>query len=235
MIPGVGREGQLKIKASKVAVIGAGGLGSLVLGYLAGAGVGEIGLFDSGPLELSNLHRQLIYTTRDVGGLKTKLAKRYLSEINPNIKITANEGVLTERNMSAALNPYDHVAVCTDNFASRAAVNKACLELGRIYVHGAVYQFEGQLTVFEPGPGPCLECLMPNIGSIEDTAYPEAGVMGPAAGAIASMQALEILKLILGLETMKGKFVTMDFQSAHFHIIEFKKNKDCPVCGDRRY
>jgi len=233
VIPGVGTGGQEKIKASKVAVVGAGGLGTLVLAYLAGAGVGEIGIFDFGPVELSNLHRQFIYRSGDIGRLKTELAKKRLLEINPNIKVNANEGPLSGKNINAALDPYDFIADCTDNFMIRAAINKACLELGKTYVYGAVYQFEGQLAVFDPSRGPCLGCLVPDVESMENQACAEAGVMGPAAGAVASMQALEVLKLILGFETLKGRFVMLDFRHGGFHAAEMKKDAACPVCGKK--
>ncbi len=233
VIPAIGPAGQQKLKAAKVAVIGAGGLGSLVLGYLAGAGVGEIGVFDSGPVELSNLHRQLIYGTGDVGRLKTELAGKRMLEINPGIKVNLCEGLLTAANINPALAGYDYIADCTDNFLARAAINKACLELKKTYVHGAVYQFEGQLAVFEPHSGPCLGCLAPGAELQENEACAEAGVMGPAAGAVASMQALEVLKLILGFETLKGKFAMLDFQAADFTVVELKKREDCPACGTK--
>lgn len=150
LIPGLGPEGQEKIKAAKVAVAGAGGLGSLVSGYLAGAGVGELGLFDFGPVELSNLHRQLIYRTGDIGTAKTELAGKFLLALNPGVKINVREGLLTAANAAEALAGYDFIADCTDNFTARAAVNKACFDLKKTYVHGAVYQLEGQLTVFPP-------------------------------------------------------------------------------------
>lgn len=239
VIPGVGPEGQQKLKAAKVAVVGAGGLGMLVLGYLAGAGVGEIGVFDFGPVELSNLHRQLIYGTGDLGRLKTELVEQRLREINPDVKVNANEGLLTGENMEAALAGYDFIADCTDNFLTRAAINKACLHLKKTYVHAAVFQLEGQLAVFEPHKGPCLGCLVPGAELQENQACAEAGVMGPAAGAIASMQALEVLKLILGFETLKGKFAMLDFQLSDFSVVELKKSADCPVCGkaglDRKF
>lgn len=233
VIPEVGQEGQRKLKTAKVAVIGAGGLGTPVSGYLAGAGVGEIGIFDFGPVELSNLQRQFFYGTGDIGKLKTEQLKRRLAEINPEVRVAACEGLLTNENMNGAIERYDYIADCTDNFAARAAINKACLELKKIYVHGAVYQFEGQLAVFEPHRGPCLGCLAPGAEHQENQACAEAGVMGPAAGAVASMQALEVLKLILGFETLKGKFAMFDFRLADFSVIELKKRDDCPICGTR--
>lgn len=240
VVPEVGTAGQEKLKAAKIAVVGAGGLGSLVLGCLAGAGVGELGVFDFGPVELSNLHRQFIYGTSDIGKPKTELAKRRLLEINPQIKVNANEGILNGENIEAALAGYDYIADCTDNFLTRAAINKACLALKKTYVHGAVFQFEGQLAVFDPAYGPCLECLCPGAGRLENQSCAEAGVMGPTAGAVASMQAMEVLKLILGLETLKGKFAMIDFRKMGITAAELQKSADCPVCGgkaeaDRRF
>ena len=233
VVPEIGPAGQEKFKAAKIAVVGAGGLGSLVLGYLAGAGVGELGVFDFGPVELSNLHRQFIYGTSDVGKPKTELAKRRLLEINPQIKVNANEGILDGETIEAALAGYDYIADCTDNFLTRAAINKACLALKKTYVHGAVFQFEGQLAVFDPANGPCLECLCPGAGRLENQSCAEAGVLGPTAGAVASLQAMEVLKLILGLETLKGKFAMLDFRKMDIAAAELQKSADCPVCGDK--
>jgi adenylyltransferase/sulfurtransferase len=240
VIPEIGPAGQEKLKAAKVAVVGAGGLGAQVLACLAGAGVGELGVFDSGPIELSNLHRQFLYGTADAGKLKTELAKRRLLELNPGIKINAVEGLLTAENMKEALAHYDLIADCTDNFATRAAINRACLELGKTYVHAAVSQLQGQLTVFDPASGPCLACLCPEAENTPDQGCAEAGIAGPAATAVASMQALEVMKLILGLQTLKGKFAMLDFGSADFSVLELEKQADCPVCGakaaaDRRF
>lgn len=190
-----------------------------------------MGVFDFGPVELSNLHRQFIYGTGDIGKLKTELAGQRLLEINPGVKVSSREGALTAENMTAALAGYDYISDCTDNFATRAAINRACLELKKTYVHGAVFQLAGQLAVFEPHSGPCLECICPGAATLENQACAEAGVLGPAAGAVGAMQALEVLKLILGLETLKGKFAMLDFQSAGFSLAEMKKYADCPVCG----
>lgn len=233
VIPGVGPEGQEKLKAARVAVIGAGGLGNIVTAYLAGAGVGELGVFDFGPVELSNLHRQFIYGTGDVGGLKTELAARRLAEINPGVKVNAREGMLTPENMKSSISGYDLVADCTDNFTARAAINRACLELGKTYAHAAVYQLEGQLAVFSPGRGACLGCLSPDLEEAEPQACAEAGVLGPAAGAVASMQALEVLKLILGFETLKDRFVMLDLRLGGFHTAVLERRPDCPVCGPK--
>ncbi len=231
VVPDVGPEGQLRLKSAKVAVVGAGGLGSMVLACLAGAGVGELGIFDSGPVELSNLHRQFAYATSDVGKLKTALAAARLREINPGIKATAREGLLTAENMKGALSGYDQIADCTDNFRTRSAINRACLELGKTYVHAAVYRMEGQLAVFEPGRGPCLGCLSPLEAGEDAQACAEAGVIGPAAAAVGALQALEVIKLILGLETLKGRFAMLDFGSYRFSVAELPRWEDCPVCG----
>lgn len=231
VIPGVGPEGQEKLKAAKVAVVGAGGLGTIVLAYLAGAGVGEIGVFDHGPVELSNLHRQFLYGTADVGGLKTELAAKRLAEINPAVKVNAREGLLTAENIRAALASYDCVADCTDNFKTRAAINRACLALGLPYVHAAVQQLEGQLTVFTPGKGACLGCLAPDAESVQAQSCAEAGVLGPAAGAMASLQAAEILKLLLGFATLKDRFMTLDLWTGTLYSAELSRQPSCPVCG----
>ncbi|MDA8132857.1 MAG: ThiF family adenylyltransferase [Elusimicrobia bacterium] len=233
VVPDVGPEGQLRLKSAKVAVVGAGGLGSMVLACLAGAGVGELGIFDSGPVELSNLHRQFAYATSDVGKLKTALAAARLREINPGIKAAAREGLLTAENMKGALAGYDQIADCTDNFRTRSAINRACLELGKTYVHAAVYRMEGQLAVFEPGKGPCLGCLSPLKAGDEAQACAEAGVLGPAAAAVGALQALEVIKLILGLETLKGRFAMLDFGSFRFSVAELPRWEDCPVCGKK--
>lgn len=231
VIPGVGTEGQEKLKAARVAVVGAGGLGTVVLAYLAGAGVGELRVFDRGPVELSNLHRQFLYGTGDVGQLKTALAAKRLAEINPAVKVDAREVLLTAENMRAALAGCDCAADCTDNFPARAAVNRACLELGLPYVHAAVQRLEGQLTVFTPGKGACLGCLAPDAESTQGQACSEAGVLGPAAGAVAAMQAVEILKLLLGFEPLKDRFLTLDLWTGAMYSAELSRQPDCPVCG----
>jgi adenylyltransferase/sulfurtransferase len=233
VIPDVGPAGQARLKAARFAVVGAGGLGSIVLGYLAGAGAGEIGIFDFGPVELSNLHRQFLYGNSDVGAPKTQAAARRLAEINPGVKVTAHEGMLTAENMKAALSGYDYIADCTDNFKTRAAINRACLALGRSYVHAAVQQLEGQLAVFSPGSGACLGCIAPGAEQAEAQACAEAGILGPAAGATASMQALELLKQALGMETLRDKFLTMDFRTGAFFTTEMRRVPDCPVCGGK--
>lgn len=232
-LPEIGPAGQEKLRAAKVAVVGAGGLGSPLLEYLAGAGVGELCVFDSGPVELSNLHRQPLYSTADVGRPKTEAARRRLLEINPNIKVNAVETRLDRGNISAALAPYGYVADCTDNFAARAAINRACIELDRPFVHAAVYQLEGQLAVFDPRRGPCLECLWPDISSAQEHPCSEAGVLGPVAGVMACLQATELLKLILGLKTVAGRFIMLDLRGWTFTNIELKKRADCPACGSR--
>ncbi len=238
VLPEVGSAGQRKLKAAKVAVVGAGGLGTPVLGYLAAAGVGELGVFDYGGVELSNLQRQLLYNSSDVGRRKTELARRRLLKLNPNIKVNAAEGMLTPANMAAALAPYQYVADCTDNFGTRAAVNRACLELDRVCVYGAVSQFEGQLAVFEPRRGPCLECACPGLALAEGQSCAEAGIIGPVAGVVASMQALELIKLILGMDTLKGRFALLDLRHMQMSVAEMKKDPACPVCGagpERRF
>lgn len=229
-LPDAGPAGQERLRAAKVAVVGAGGLGSPLLTYLAGAGVGELGVFDCGAVELSNLHRQPLYTTADVGTPKTEAARRRLLAINPEIKVNAVDGWLDHSNMAAALAPYHYVADCCDNFRTRAAINRACFELNRPFAHAAVYQLEGQLAMFSPRLGPCLECLWPGLAAMRE---PLPGVLGPVAGAMACLQATELLKLILGLETAGNRFIQLDLRGWTVTSAEINKNPQCPVCGLR--
>ena len=231
-IPGFGEAGQERLRAARVAIVGLGGLGSAVMHYLAGAGVGELGLADTGPVELSNLHRQFAYSSADVGALKTERAAARARALNPAVKVSAREGWLDEGSLPGFLAGYDYVADCSDNFRTRAAVNRACVELGKPCVFGAVYQLEGQVAVFSPG-GPCLECLVPGAGGLEDRRSGENGVAGPAVGAVAALQASELVKLIVGLPSLKGRMLILDLEAPGFHLADMKRRGGCPVCGGR--
>lgn len=227
----LGPEAQEKLKAARVAVVGLGGLGSVVLSYLAGAGVGELALADTGGVEISNLHRQFIYHTSDAGRNKTELAAAHAKALNPNVRVTAREGFLGPADMAAFLKGCDFAVDCSDNFSTRAAVNRACLELKITYVFGSVFQFEGQLAVFEPHTGPCYECACPGAGERDDLPRAGQGIVGPTAGVVASLQASEVIKLITGLETMKGRMLLLDLQTPSYTVVTLKKRRDCPVCG----
>ena len=186
---------------------------------------------DFGPLEISNLHRQVIYNSNDDGKLKTEQLKKHLNELNSNCKIVTKEKRLNENDMAEFFCNCDIVADCSDNFVTRSAVNKACHRLKKTYVYAAVYQFEGQIAVFDSSSGACLECLYPDIGNYQDTKSVIDGVFGPAVGAIASIQSCEILKLILGLNSLKNQMLNVDILNMRFNIMNLKKNINCPVCG----
>ncbi|GAB4029288.1 MAG: molybdopterin-synthase adenylyltransferase MoeB [Elusimicrobiota bacterium] len=230
-LPEIGISGQEKIMAAKIAVIGAGGLGAPLLSYLAAAGIGEIGIFDFGEVELSNLHRQIIYTSGDVGTLKTHAAKKRLQEINPQVKVNVHEGRLTDENIAAALSSYHYAADCTDNFQARLAINKACLELDKAYVYASVYQMEGQIAVFEPRAGACLGCLWPELEKAVEESCASTGVLGPAAGAVACMQAVEVLKLVTGAGAIRNRLIMIDMRGWTITEVKMEKRAECPICG----
>ncbi|MBN8583453.1 MAG: molybdopterin-synthase adenylyltransferase MoeB [Ignavibacteria bacterium] len=233
VIPEVGKHGQLKLKAASVLILGAGGLGSPISMYLAAAGVGRIGIVDFDELSYSNLQRQVLYSTNDVGHLKTELAKERLNEINPNIEITLYNERLTRDNALDILRDYDIIADGTDNFATRYLVNDACVILGKPFVYGSILRFDGQVSFFEPVHGPCYRCLYPEPPAPGDTPNcADGGVMGVLPGIIGSLQANEVIKFILGKgEMLNGRLLLIDALNMKFREVKFAKDPACPVCG----
>lgn len=233
VIPEVGKHGQLKLKAASVLILGAGGLGSPISMYLAAAGVGRIGIVDFDELSYSNLQRQVLYSTNDVGHLKTELAKERLNEINPNIEITLYNERLTRDNALDILRDYDIIADGTDNFATRYLVNDACVILGKPFVYGSILRFDGQVSFFEPVHGPCYRCLYPEPPAPGDTPNcADGGVMGVLPGIIGSLQANEVIKYILGKgEMLNGRLLLIDALNMKFREVKFAKDPACPVCG----
>lgn len=233
VIPEVGKHGQLKLKAASVLILGAGGLGSPISMYLAAAGVGRIGIVDFDELSYSNLQRQVLYSTNDVGHLKTELAKERLNEINPNIEITLYNERLTRDNALEILRDYDIIADGTDNFATRYLVNDACVILGKPFVYGSILRFDGQVSFFEPVHGPCYRCLYPEPPAPDDTPNcADGGVMGVLPGIIGSLQANEVIKYILGKgEMLNGRLLLIDALNMKFREVKFAKDPACPVCG----
>ena len=228
----IGAAGQRKLSAARVFIVGVGGLGGLVSAELAGAGIGEIAFVDYGPLEISNLHRQMLYRTHDEGRLKTEAAAETLRALNPHIKITPYEQFLDESSMKKLFKGFSLAVDCSDNFRTRAAINRACEELKIPCVYGAVYAFEGQASVFmHDGKSPCLECLFPDIGSCADTKCTENGVVGPCAAMIAAVQAGEAMKIIMGLPSLDGKVLMADMLNNDFTAVPLKKRDSCHVCG----
>ncbi len=229
----VGIEGQLKLKNASVLIVGLGGLGSPLAMYLAASGVGRLGLIDNDVVDASNLQRQVIHGTSDVGRLKNDSAKEKLKEINPEITIEQYNEALTSKNAMAIMANYDIVADGTDNFQTRYLVNDACVLLGKPNVYSSVYRFEGQASVFWAKKGPCYRCLFPNppaAGSVPSCA--EAGVLGVLPGVMGMLQSTEVMKLILGKgSSLIGRLLLYDALEMRFSEIKLKQNPDCKVCG----
>ncbi len=234
IMPEVGMKGQKKLKAARVLMIGAGGLGSPAGMYLAAAGVGKLGIVDFDVVDETNLHRQLLHGTNDVGRSKLESAKETLQSINPNVKIETYETRLTSENAFDIIQEYDIVVDGTDNFPTRYLVNDACVLLGKPYVYGSIFRFDGQVTVFDSKKGPCYRCLYPTPpppGLVPSCA--EGGVLGILPGIIGSLQALEAIKLIIEEgDSLIGKLVLFDALKFKFRELKLHKNPDCPICGN---
>ncbi|MEX0907103.1 MAG: molybdopterin-synthase adenylyltransferase MoeB [Gemmatimonadota bacterium] len=230
----VGLEGQRKLRAARVAVVGAGGLGSPVALYLAAAGVGTIGLIDFDTVDLSNLQRQVLYGTSDVGRSKLDVAADRIRHTNPHVDVVKHAVRLTQHNALAILEPYDIVIDGTDNFPTRYLTSDACVLLGKPYVYGSILRFEGQVSVFTGRTGPCYRCLFrepPPPGLVPSCA--EGGVLGVMPGIIGTLQALEAIKLILGRgDTLIGRLALFDALAFRWRELKLRRNADCPVCGD---
>ncbi len=236
IMPEVGMEGQLKLKQAKVLLVGSGGLGAPLALYLAAAGVGRLGLVDFDRVDFTNLQRQVLFGTSDVGKPKLEAAKRRLQDLNPEIQIDAFETKLTSENALDLLRPYDIVVDGTDNFPTRYLVNDAAVLLGKPNVYGSIFRFEGQLSVFGLADGPCYRCLYPEPpppGLVPSCA--EGGVLGVLPGIVGSLQAMEVLKLILGNgDPMAGRLLLFDALEMTFRELRLRKNPDCPLCGSNR-
>jgi sulfur-carrier protein adenylyltransferase/sulfurtransferase len=233
-LPGFGREGQQKLSAARVAIVGVGGLGTPAGLYLAAAGVGTLGLIDFDVVDLSNLQRQVIYGTADVGRRKVDVAATRLREMNPHVNVVTHDVRLTRTNALEILGGYDVVIDGTDNFPTRYLVNDACVLLGRPYIYGSILRFEGQVSVFTGRTGPCYRCLFrepPPPGLVPSCA--EGGVLGVLPGIIGSLQALETIKLIAGCgDTLSGRLALFDALTFRWRELKLRRNPECPVCGD---
>ena len=233
IMPEVGVEGQRKLKAAKVLCIGAGGLGSPAAMYLAAAGIGTIGIVDFDVVDFSNLQRQLLHGTPDVGRSKLASAKDRLNALNPNVQIETYEEALTSANALRLFEPYDVILDGTDNFPTRYLVNDACVLTGKPNAYGSIFRFEGQASVFATKEGPCYRCLYPEPpppGLVPSCA--EGGVFGVLPGIIGVIQATETIKLVLGAgEPLIGRFLIYDALRMRFRELKLRKDADCPVCG----
>jgi adenylyltransferase/sulfurtransferase len=226
-------EGQLRIKQSRALIVGVGGLGSPVALYLAAAGVGELHLADFDTVDLTNLQRQIIHDSHSVGQSKVDSAIARLSAINPQIRLVAHRTALDEDSLAAAVAGVDLVLDCSDNFATREAVNAACVAQRRPLVSGAAIRLEGQLSVFDPRrpESPCYHCLYGH-GSESELTCSEAGVIGPLVGLVGSLQALEALKLLAGFgEPLVGRLLLIDALGSRFRELKVKRDPGCSICG----
>jgi len=233
ILPEVGIEGQRRLKAARVLVVGAGGLGSPAALYLAAAGVGVLGLVDSDVVELSNLQRQILHGTAAVGTSKLASAAERLRDVNPGVELALHEARLTSATALEILRDYDVVLDGSDNFPTRYLVNDACALLGKPDVYGSIFRFDGQASVFWAARGPCYRCLYrepPPPELVPSCA--EGGVLGVLPGIVGSLQALEALKLILGVgETLVGRLLLIDALKLRFRELALAKDPDCPLCG----
>lgn len=234
IMPEVGSEGQKKLKASSVLLIGAGGLGSPLGMYLAAAGIGRIGLVDYDVVDYTNLQRQIIHGTKDVGRPKLESARDRILDINPHVQLDLYEVPLTSDNALEIFEPYDIVIDGTDNFPTRYLTNDACVLLGKPNVYGSIFRFEGQASVFYAEEGPCYRCLFPEPpppGLVPSCA--EGGVLGILPGTIGAIQATEAIKLLLGIgEPLIGRLLLYDALNMNFDYVHLRKNPNCPVCSE---
>jgi molybdopterin/thiamine biosynthesis adenylyltransferase/rhodanese-related sulfurtransferase len=234
LIPEVGEAGQHKLLKSKVLLIGAGGLGSPAALYLASAGVGTLGIVDSDEVDLTNLQRQILHSTDRIGRPKVESATETLEALNPDVKIVGYRERLTSANIDRIIAGYDVVIDGADNFPTRYLLNDASIKHRIPVVHGSIYRFEGQVTVFKPFEGPCYRCLFPEPPPPElAPSCAEAGVLGVLPGVIGSLQANEALKLLLGIgEPLVGRYLLFDALDASFREVKLRRDAECPVCGE---
>lgn len=234
-LPQVGVDGQRRLKAARVLIVGAGGLGSPVALYLAGAGIGTIGLVDFDVVDVTNLHRQIMHGTASVGRPKLASARDRLHDLNPHVQLETYETSLSSANAMEIMRGYDLVIDGTDNFSTRYLVNDACVLLGIPNVYGAIFRFDGQATLFGTEQGPCYRCLYPEpppAGSVPSCA--EGGVLGVLPGLVGTIQATEAIKHILRIgETLSGRLLLIDALSMQFRTVKIQRDPNCPACGTR--
>jgi adenylyltransferase/sulfurtransferase len=233
-LPEIGLQGQKRLKAASILLVGTGGLGSPAAMYLAAAGLGRLGLVDFDVVDATNLHRQLIHGTKDIGKSKIQSAIESIADINPNVAVDTYETTLTSENAMDLIPGYDLVIDGTDNFPTRYLVNDACVLAGKINVYGSIFRFEGQASVFCAPDGPCYRCLFPQPpppGAVPNCA--EGGVIGVLPGIVGLLQANEAIKMIIGAGTpLIGRLLLFDALAMKFREIKLKRDPKCPVCGD---
>lgn len=234
IVPGVGGAGQEKLKGATIACVGAGGLGSPALLYLASAGVGRLRVIDGDLVDATNLQRQIAHGTPDLGRNKAESAAETLRELNPLIEVETHSVRIDSENAFELLHGADVVIDGSDNFPTRYLVNDACVMLGIPLVTAAILRFSGQITVVVPREGPCYRCVFPEppeAGAVPSCA--QAGILGPVAGVMGSLQALEAMKIVIGLEgVLTGRYLAFDMLAGECHVMEIERDAGCPVCGD---
>jgi adenylyltransferase/sulfurtransferase len=235
LIPEVGEAGQLKLLDARVLLIGAGGLGSPAGLYLAAAGVGTLGIVDTDTVDASNLQRQILHNTERIGRLKTESARETITALNPDVHVVEHRLRLSAENVLDVIADYDVIVDGADNFPTRYVLNDASVILGKPVVHGSIFRFEGQTTVFAPGQGPCYRCLFPEPPPAEMApSCAEAGVLGVLPGIVGSLQAVEALKLILGIgEPLIGRLLLYDALETSFRELRLRRDPACPACGEQ--
>jgi molybdopterin/thiamine biosynthesis adenylyltransferase len=237
LVPEVGEQGQLKLLDAKVLLIGAGGLGSPSAYYLAAAGVGTLGIVDADIVDESNLQRQILHNTSRIGRLKVDSARETIEALNPDVKVVAINDRLTKDNVAELIADYDVILDGTDNFPTRYLLNDASVIARKPVVHGSIFRFEGQLTVFKPYDGPCYRCLYPEPPPMElAPSCAEAGVLGILPGIVGLLQATEVIKLILEKgDPLVGRLLTFDALNAEFQELKLYRNPKCPACGENAH
>jgi adenylyltransferase/sulfurtransferase len=235
LLPEVGEQGQAKLLQAKVLMVGAGGLGSPSAYYLAAAGVGTLGIIDNDVVDLSNLQRQILHSNDRIGMAKTESAKQTIQALNPDVRVIPYQAKLTSQNIMGIIKDYDIIVDGCDNFPTRYLVNDACFMAKKPNVHGSIFQFEGQASVFYPGNGPCYRCLYPEPPPPDMApSCQEAGVLGVLPGLIGVIQALETIKLILGKgDTLVGKLLCFNTLTMEINTLNLKRDLTCPLCGEK--
>lgn len=236
LLDDIGIEGQQTLLASKVLVVGAGGLGSPVCLYLASAGIGEIRIADDDTVELSNLQRQIMHSNDRLGALKVKSAHEAIAQLNPDTRVVTLPVRLEGAVLLDQVRDVDLVLDCCDNFQTRHAINRACVEAGKPLVSGAAIRFEGQVCVYDTRDqaSPCYHCLFPEADDVTPVNCATMGVFAPLVGIIGSLQAAEAIKVLAGIgKALKGRLVMFDARSAHWHEVRVPRDPACPVCRDR--
>jgi len=233
LLPEVGAEGQRRLKAARVLLVGAGGLGSPIALYLGAAGVGKLGLVDFDVVDKSNLQRQVLHGTKWVGKPKLESARSRVADINPNVHVETYETRLHAENVTEIICDYDVIVDGTDNFAARYLVNDACVLLGKPYVYGSVFRFDGQVSVFATGDGPCYRCVYPTAPPPEMmTDCTGGGLLGVLPGLVGIIQATETIKLLLNIgDALIGRLLLVEILSMDFRAMTLKRDPGCPACG----